>query len=222
MEQTPIHERHNPDLLRLMPASARRVIEVGCSSGALAREYRKVNPSCQYVGIEIDPAYAKLAERHCNEVLVLDIEDAGDADFAGRLAGDCWIFGDALEHLILPWELLRTIRRHIPDDGCVVACIPNAQHWSVQARLNCGTFRYEDAGLLDRTHLRWFTRTTMIEMFQGAGYRITEGIPRIFNEPGREPILGAIRHMATSCGANPETAVSDALPIQYVVKAVPV
>jgi hypothetical protein len=103
-----------------------------------------------------------------------------------------------------------------------VACIPNTQHWSVQARLNCGNFRYENAGLLDRSHLRWFTRITMLEMFRSAGFKITEGFPRIFDEPGREKVLGAIRLMAASIGADPELAVKDALPIQYVVKAVPI
>jgi SAM-dependent methyltransferase len=221
MQQTPIHDLHNPDLLRLIPTTARRLVEVGCSSGALAREYRKLNATCRYLGIEIDPAFAKLAERYCDEVLVLDIEEATDADFSGRLAADCWVFGDTLEHLVDPWKLLRTICVHLLGDGCVVACIPNTQHWSVQARLNCGSFRYEDAGLLDRTHLRWFTRITMLEMFHDAGFKITEGFPRIFNEPGRERVLGAIRLMATSIGAEPELAVKDALPIQYVVKAVP-
>ena len=221
VQQTPIHDLHNPDLLRLVPTTARRLVEVGCSSGALAREYKKVNASCHYLGIEINSAYAKQAERYCDEVLVLDIDEATDADFVGRLAGDCWIFGDSLEHLVEPWRLLRTIRLHLPSDGCVIACIPNAQHWSVQARLNCGNFRYEEAGLLDRTHLRWFTRITMLEMFFSAGFQITDGFPRIFGQPPADAILGAIRLMATSIGADPELAVNDALPIQYVVKAVP-
>jgi len=220
MQQTPVHDRHNPDLLRLIPATARRLVEVGCSSGALAREYQTINATCHYLGIEIDSAYAKLAERYCNEVLVLDIEEATDADFSGRLAADCWSFGGTLEHLVEPWKLLRMICLHLPGDGCVLACIPNTQHWSVQARLNCGSSRYEDAGLLDRTHLRWFTRITMLEMFHNAGFKITEGFPRIFDEPGREKVLGAIRLMATSIGADPELAAKDALPIQYVVKAV--
>ena len=61
----------------------------------------------------------------------------------------------------------------------------------------------------------------MIEMFHDAGLRITEGFPRLFDEPGRERVLGAIRLMATSIGADPELAVNDALPMQYVVKAIP-
>ncbi len=140
----------------------------------------------------------------------------------GALACDCWIFGDSLEHLKNPWELLEKIRKVIPADGNIVACIPNAQHWSVQARLCCGEFRYEQSGLMDKTHLRWFTRQTMFEMFNGAGFRIEEGAPRIFHEPAREKFLPAIKAFAACVGADPEIAAEDALPIQYVIRAVPV
>lgn len=221
MEQTPAHERHNPDLLALVPTTASCVVEVGCSSGALAREYKKLNPGCRYVGIELVPQYAELARQYCDEVVESDIEAIDAAFFGTASAYQCWIFGDTLEHLRDPWLLLSRIRTVIPREGCVVACIPNAQHWSVQARLSCGEFKYEESGLLDRTHLRWFTRTTIIEMFHASQFTIAEGFPRIFDEPNREKVLPAIRAMATSIGADPEMAVNDALAQQYVVRAVP-
>ena len=96
-----------------------------------------------------------------------------------------------------------------------------AQHWSIQARLNRGDFRYEDSGLLDRTHLRWFTRTTMRELFVSSGFQIETGVPLIFNQPGRDLVLQSIRAMATALGADPELAVTDALATQYVVRAIP-
>ena len=221
MQQTPVHEQHNPDLLNMIPKNAARLIEVGCSSGALAREYKKNNHNCHYVGVEISPIYAELAERHCDTVLSLDIESAVDDEFFRSLNADVWIFGDILEHLRDPWSLLRKIRKVIPDEGCVVACIPNAQHWSIQARLSCGNFRYEDSGLLDRTHLRWFTRQTIVEMFEMTGFQVIDGSPRIFNEPARENFLPSIRGMALAMGADPNIAEQDALPLQYVVKATP-
>ena len=221
MQQTPAHEQHNPDLLRLVPPGARRLIEIGCSSGALAREFKKLVPDCDYVGVEIDPGYAEAARRHCDRVLALDIEAADDAFWAAHADRDCWIFGDTLEHLKDPWTVLRRIRKGIPASGHVVACIPNAQHWSLQARLCVGDLRYEASGLLDRTHLRWFTRRTIIEMFDQAGFRITEGLPRIFDEPQRDRFLPAIEQMARLLGADPKVAVEDALPLQYVVLGSP-
>lgn len=221
MDQTPIHEHHNPDLLKLMPTDARFVIEVGCSSGALAREYRKLNGQCRYLGVEISPDYAKLARRHCDAVLEVDVERAGTEFFDNAVRCDCWVFGDSLEHLRDPWSLLGEIRRIIPGDGRIVACIPNAQHWSLQARLSYGDFRYQDSGLFDRTHLRWFTRSTMIEMFRDAGFRVEGGIPRIFDEPNRDKFLPLIGAMAEAAGADRDMAISDASALQYVLSAVP-
>jgi 2-polyprenyl-3-methyl-5-hydroxy-6-metoxy-1,4-benzoquinol methylase len=223
MQQTPAHELHNADLLALIPTTVRRIVDVGCSSGALAREYKRLNPGCRYVGVDISPEYAVLAHRHCDEVHTLDVENADDATLA-KFDADCWVFGDVLEHLRDPWSVLSKVRSTIPADGYVVACIPNAQHWSVQARLSCGLFRYEDIGLLDRTHLRWFTRITILEMFEQAGFTIADFRPRVFDEPLSERVLPAVEVMARCLGANVEQAqqaVDDAKVFQYVVRAVP-
>lgn len=220
MEQTPVHEQHNPDLLRFIPADARRVIEVGCSSGALAREFKKIAPACDYLGVEIDPAYAALAQRHCDSTRVLDVEEAGDDFWQAQADRDCWIFGDVLEHLKDPWTVLRKIRAVIPAHGAVVACVPNVQHWTIQARLAIGSFDYQAEGLMDKTHLRWFTRISLIKMFDEAGFKVADGAPRIFDEPQRERALPVIEQMARLLGADPQQALADALPIQYVVKAV--
>ncbi len=221
MQQTPVHEQHNPDLLGLIPLDAKRLIEVGCSSGALARAFKALQPDCCYLGIEIDPAYTALARRYCDQCLTLDIESAAADFWTEQAQTDCWIFGDTLEHLRDPWQLLHRIRTHIPESGSVLACIPNAQHWSLQAKLSIGDFRYQASGLLDKTHLRWFTRQTIIEMFDQAGFRIAEGMPRIFDEPGRVPFLTLIEQMAKAAGGDPGVAVSDALALQYVIRAVP-
>ena len=134
---------------------------------------------------------------------------------------DCWIFGDCLEHLRDPWLLLRRIRSAVDADGCLLACIPNAQHWSVQMRLATGLFRYEDSGLLDRTHVRWFTRVTMIEMFQQAGWRIEAGLSRRIPQAAPAAMMDGIRAIARAGGADPEQAAEDASVFQYLFKVVP-
>lgn len=212
---------YNPDLLALMPATATKVLEVGCSTGALAQAFKTTHADSDYWGIEFDPKAAEIARRHCSQVMALDVEGMSDKELAELSSRNCWVFGDVLEHLRDPWRLLARIRQVMPADGCIVASVPNAQHWSLQAKLSVGDFRYTDGGLMDRTHLRWFTRVTLLEMFQNAGFRIDAGKPRIFNEPGREKALPAIRLMAEALGVSPEQAVADALPLQYVVRAVP-
>jgi len=220
MKQTLAHDNYNPELLSLIPKDSKRLVEVGSSSGALAKAFKRINPSCHYTGIEIDAGYAELSRLHCDAALNASIEDLSQATFNALLPVDCWIFGDTLEHLKDPWAILKRIRSQALSESSIVACIPNAQHWSLQARLNCGQFRYEDAGLLDRTHLRFFTKTTMIEMFESTGFRIVEGIPRFSDEPTIE-ILEAIKMMAIAIGADPDQAATDAIPLQHVIRAVP-
>ena len=219
--QTPVHEHHNEDLLRIIPKQSESLIEIGCSSGALAREFKKVNPDCNYFGVDIDSEYTILADRYCDRTAAINIENAGDEFFIEHKNRDCWIFGDTLEHFQDPWKILRKIRSVIPTQGSIVACIPNAQHWSIQVKLSIGDFRYQDSGLLDRTHLRWFTRQTIMELFKDTGFDVIECSPRIFNEPNRETFLPVIGNLAKLAGFNPAMAIEDSLPLQYVIKAMP-
>jgi len=223
VDQTPINVGVNGDLLLLVPDDALKIVEIGCSGGGLAREYRKRNASCEYIGVEINASYAEVARPYCTRVVIGDIENMSE-DLFSSFTGSrvCWVFGDVLEHLYDPWALLKRIRASVAPDSSVLACIPNAQHWSVQAKLNCGAFRYEEKGLLDRTHIRWFTRTTIDEMFQECGYVIVEGRCRIFDEPHRDAALAGIRAFAGLIGADADKAAMDATPLQYVVRAMPI
>jgi tRNA G46 methylase TrmB len=102
MHQTPAHDLPNPDLLAVMPP-AERVVEVGCSRGALARAYKQLHPGSHYLGIELDPCYAAVARSHCNEVEIGNIEELFKSGSMKRLTpAQCWVFGDTLEHLIDP------------------------------------------------------------------------------------------------------------------------
>jgi 2-polyprenyl-3-methyl-5-hydroxy-6-metoxy-1,4-benzoquinol methylase len=185
MKQTPAHDNYNPDLLKIMPYNAKNIVECGSSSGALAKAYKESNRVCNYIGIEIDPEYARLSQRYCDSVMVANIDQLDNSILDQLTEIDCWVFGDVLEHLVDPWTLLGNVKKTLSINGCVVACIPNMQHWSIQLKLNCGMLQYENTGLLDKTHLRWFTRITIIELFKSAGFKIIEGMPRIFsNTPG--------------------------------------
>jgi len=221
MEQTPAHDRYNPDLLGLMDRPFATVVEVGCSRGALAQAYREKFPAARYVGIEIDAGYAEAARQHCDRVICGDVEALPPADWASLFPSECWVFGDALEHLRDPWRLLRELRRDLGGQGQVIACIPNAQHWSVQARLAAGAFNYEDQGLLDRTHLRWFTRSTIVTLFQSTGFRVEKMLSRVFEEPARARFLPAIAALAEAAGVDRDKALRDCQPLQYVLRAVP-
>ena len=222
MKQTPLlHQIANPSILALMPDNAKRIVEIGCGNGNIAREYKRSHQRCEYIGLEIEPRYADIARSHCDRVIVGDIEHLADDLFASLFPSDCWVFGDVLEHLYDPWSVLRKIHTYLRPNASVIACIPNAQHWSVQVRLNSGELWYEDSGLLDRTHIRWFTKKTIIELFRSTGFTILEGAARIFEEPEREKALVGVRALAEAMGADAEAAVENATAFQWVVRAVP-
>ncbi len=221
MKQTPAHNTVNLDLLALIPATSRRIVEVGCMQGALAQAYRSQRPEVAYVGVDIDPDYAKAAAQHCTQAIAANIETLDDAAMAALFPSDCWIFGDCLEHLRDPWRVMQRVRTQIASDGCMLVCIPNAQHWSVQWRLASGNFRYEENGLMDRTHIRWFTRTTVLEMFAQSGWAVETGISRKIESPHQAQALDAIRAFARGMGIDPEVAATDASAYQYIFKLRP-
>ena len=214
-------EHYNRDLLGLVPAGRRRVVEVGSAHGAFAKALRALQPGVHITGIDVDEEYARLAARFCDRVVVCDVETLSAPAFSALFPSDCWIFGDSLEHLRDPWRVVAEVRRRIDPDGCLVACIPNAQHWSVQARLAAGELHYEDEGLLDRTHLRWFTRKTMVAMFERAGWRVDRTVLRGLQQPVPPPVLGALQQMAQAVGADPRQAAVDAQVYQFVFRLLP-
>lgn len=144
-----------------------------------------------------------------------------DADLDALAPADCWVFGDVLEHLIDPWRFLARLPPRLRVGGSVIACIPNMQHWSVVTRLVTGNLYYEDEGLLDRTHLRWFTRATAMQLFQGAGFRITWLGGRRFYARDDAAKTAAVCQLATSLGVDAEQAAREAIAFQWLVKAVP-
>jgi SAM-dependent methyltransferase len=217
--QTPAHDLYNPTILELLPAQARRVVEVGCMLGSLARVYRERNPHCHWIGIDVDAHYVQAAREHCAQAFQADVELLSESEWASLADADAWIFGDTLEHLREPWTVLKKIAPRLAPGGVVIASIPNAQHWSFQARVNAGQFRYEDEGLFDRTHLRFFTRQTILEMFSECGYRITNMLARNLTNADEARYMPSIRVMAQASGVNPDVAERDARAFQFVVVA---
>jgi 2-polyprenyl-3-methyl-5-hydroxy-6-metoxy-1,4-benzoquinol methylase len=150
----------------------KRVLDVGCATGNLAEVL--AGRGCRVTGIEIDPEAARQAEKHCERVIVGDVEslDLGaeldEADF------DVIVFGDVLEHLKDPLQTLRRFKPFLQTEGYVIASIPNIAHGSVRLALMQGRFRYRSLGLLDDTHLRFFTRETVEQLFDDAGFLIAD------------------------------------------------
>jgi SAM-dependent methyltransferase len=150
-------EHARPELRARVPLTAARVLDVGCGAGGLGAALKAERPGLHVVGLEGFPEAAADARRRLDEVLELDLDStAGLPHPAGFF--DAMIFGDVLEHLRDPARLLRALLPHLAPDGVLVCSIPNVKHWSVvHPLLVHDRWTYEDAGLLDRTHVHFFT-----------------------------------------------------------------
>ena len=159
------------------------MLEVGCGTGALAEAYRRINPDVRYLGVEISPvaAHAAAEAGRVDQVFVGDAAMVEPADLGLPEIEpnvDCLVFGDVLEHMLDPWAVLTRLGHWVRNGGQVLACIPNVQHYSVLVNLLRGKWEYQDEGLLDRTHLRFFTLDSMQELFARAGLKVFDIQPR--------------------------------------------
>jgi len=172
MKTTPnYYENPRNDITGLIPADARRILDVGCGTGNLGAAIKgSRGGSIEVVGIEIDPDAASKAKGKLDKVIEGNVETSG-LPFPGGYF-DVIIYGDVLEHLIDPWGTLKKHREFLKSKGLVIASIPNVAHYRVIKMLKKKEWRYQDAGILDSTHIRFFTIKSISRMFVEAGFRI--------------------------------------------------
>lgn len=157
----------NPKLLDAIPAAG-KILELGCANGQLGRRYKQLHPHSYWVGVDICASAVAIARQHIDQAHLLDLDrdglDAFDNDF------DVIVFGDLLEHIKQPHALLTALRQRCRADARLICCIPNMSNTQVIARLLAGDISYDDAGLLDRTHLRFFSPRSAIKHLLDAGW----------------------------------------------------
>ena len=144
-----------------------RVLDVGCDTGRFGEALR-VAKGCVVEGVESDAIAAEEARRRLARVIVRKIQD--QHSFDGLTGYDVVLFMDVLEHLEDPWSVLRGARAALRPSGEMYVVVPNVAHISVVRRLLGGEFEYQDYGTMDRTHLRWFTRKSLADAIQEAGF----------------------------------------------------
>lgn len=188
------------ELLDLFDRPPRLFVDVGCGTGTTGAEAKRRFPRAAVVGFEFSPEAAAIARGRIDRVVCGDIEriDFAAADLApGSIDG--LLLADVLEHLYDPWDLLLRVRPYLAADAQIVASIPNARNLVLLNELAGGDFRYVEAGLLDVTHLRFFTKRTILAMFGETGYDVVQ---LLGCEDGRIPPYGDLPIPATiSTGA---------------------
>jgi 2-polyprenyl-3-methyl-5-hydroxy-6-metoxy-1,4-benzoquinol methylase len=204
------------EVVRLV-GRARRVLELGPATGYMSKMLR--DRDCAVVAVELDADMAAQAARFCERVIVADLDTIDLEAQLGEDRFDVIVAADVLEHLKDPLGLLRRLRRFLAPEGCFVASLPNVAHASVRLALLQGSFSYRDLGLLDRTHLRFFTHDSIGQLFDEAELAVVE--------IHREEAPVSVADAPVDLSALPAELIQqleqdpDARTYQFVVKALP-
>lgn len=204
-KETKYYANNRTDLISLMPPAAKRILEIGCGNGATGAELKR-RLGAEVVGVELFPQAAAEAEKVLDRVFTGDVEKIALPFAKGYF--DAVIYGDVLEHLIDPWGLLAKHALLLKPGSVAAASIPNIAHYRVVRMLRRKQWRYERSGIMDVTHLRFFTIDSIREMFAAAGFEIT-AVERIISASRVRKFWNR-----ALCGA-----LSDDLTEQYLIAA---
>jgi len=199
------------DLFCAVPKDVKSILDVGCGTGRGFQSFRQAG--VRLTGVDFDARSVEVARACLDDARTHDIErDPWPREFEGAFG--VVAFADCLEHLVDPWSALRSVKALLAPDGVVVASIPNARHLRVVAKLLLGKWDYQKgAGTVQREHLRFFTRQTVIDMFVEAGYEE----PKFFFPRETFHLNGVERTLNTLTFG----AATDLLYGSYTVQAAP-
>jgi len=162
-----VHSSHHK-ILDLV-GEGKKVMDVGCSRGYLAAKFKE--KGCFVLGIESDPQSALIAKEFCDELVTGDVEQLDKLKYPENYF-DVIVFADVLEHLKHPENVLINLKKYLKKDGRIIASLPNIARIDIRMKLLLGKFDYEEGGILDKTHLRFFTLKNAKKLFINCGLNI--------------------------------------------------
>ena len=191
------------------------ILEIGCGLGETLARIKYLYPDSELHGIEIAERIASIGNNRfdirCGDIEKTDLNNSEKYDYI--------IFADVLEHLVNPEALLHKIKPHINDNGYIIASIPNIMNASVIRELLAGNFTYKDAGILDRTHLRFFTLNEIKRLFERTDYRIIDLKTTIMPKDSTDTYKEFFECLLKIDGVAPRESFD---AYQYIIKAAPV
>lgn len=162
------------DIVKLVPARAKAVLDVGCSDGTLGGYLKLLNPEREIDGIEFNPDFCEKAKEKLDSIIQADLNKTSLTDLLHK-DYDCIIFADVLEHLMQPEAQLKAAVNNLGADGVVIISLPNIRHISALYSIFFrGTFPRNSRGIFDQTHLRWFTVGDGIKLINSLGLKPVE------------------------------------------------
>jgi trans-aconitate methyltransferase len=166
-------EHLRAELLDLFTVAPRRFVEIGCGTGLTGAELKRRYPGTIVDGFEYSEAAGKIAAERLDHVHIGDAERIDLRALYAPESIDALLLADVLEHLYDPWNFLVRIRPLLALDAQIVVSIPNVRNLALLEEIASGNFSYVPAGLLDVTHIRFFTNAEVHKMFADTGYEVT-------------------------------------------------
>ncbi|KKT40424.1 hypothetical protein A3K29_03425 [Candidatus Collierbacteria bacterium RIFOXYB2_FULL_46_14] len=151
-----------------------KVLDIGCATGYFAKELSK--RKCETWGVDYDAKAAKKAAKYCKKVVVCNLDETRGLSVPMKYF-DYVIVLDVIEHLLHPENVLSIIKKHLKSDGKVIVSIPNIAHASIRWMLLLGRFEYSTTGILDNTHVRFYTIDSIGKLLKKCGYKKMRVIP---------------------------------------------
>lgn len=225
-----VYESHfNPQFLTMFARPPRTLLDIGCSTGNLATEMKARHPACRTIGVEPNRATAEVARTRLDQVIAGRFEDI---DFAaeGIAPGsiDTVVAADVLEHLYDPWRAMLRLKPLLTPDAHVLLSIPNSRHLSVLKQLGDeGRWPYEEKGLLDITHIRFFTLREIERFLAETGYHpelvnffLDPALSRFYSENCQQPEIN-VRLGRLSLERIPQKEFAELCTWQFFIRARP-
>ncbi len=218
-ESTPAYYAFSrPEVVAVVQPKGKRILDVGCAAGAMGAAMLEAG-ALEVVGVEVVADAARRAREKLTAVYGFDIEKCPELPYPDGYF-DVITFADVLEHLRDPVAVLKHLRRYVKNDGAIVCSIPNVRHESVILPLLFnGTFKYEDAGILDRTHLRFFTLQEIYGFMRETGFEMQAPLQAVRSTPGQ--FVPLVAQMVSAVGGDGKSFADETTVVQYVFTARP-
>jgi len=217
------HTNPRVEIMSFLAEPPGTLLDIGCGGGATGVLVKQKFPGTRVVGIEINPSAAAHARQHLDHVICAGIDDV---DLARELPGEAIstvLLLDVLEHLYDPWRALQRIRGWLAPGTRVIASVPNIRNLATLSELAGGHFEYQPNGVLDITHVRFFTRSSLRDLFEQTGFTVQRLDP--LTQPAMvDPVIvnrrpGRVETRTLSIEYKSFEDLEDLYALQYVVDA---